>query len=57
VSKTVADQSYSFLDVIRGIIPSNIIESMSNGDILPIIFFALFFGIVMNIVGEKAKPV
>ena len=57
LSQTILDQSYSFLDVIRGIIPENIVESMSNGDILPIIFFALFFGIVMNLVGEKAKPV
>ncbi|MEA1987491.1 MAG: dicarboxylate/amino acid:cation symporter [Candidatus Marinimicrobia bacterium] len=57
VTETVVDRSYSLLDVIRGMIPSNIIESMSNGDILPIIFFALFFGIVMNFVGEKAKPV
>ena len=57
VNNIIADRSYSFLDVIRGIIPGNIIKSMSNGDILPIIFFALFFSIVMNLVGEKAKPV
>jgi Na+/H+-dicarboxylate symporter len=49
LSQTISDQNYSFLDVIRGIIPENIVES--------IIFFALFFGIVMNLVGEKAKPV
>ncbi len=57
VGKNVTEHAYSFLDVIRGIIPENIIQSMSNGDILPVIFFALFFGIVINIVGEKAKPV
>ena len=36
------------LDTLIGIIPSNIIDSMVKGDILPIIFFALIFGFFIN---------
>jgi len=46
----------SFGDLLN-IIPTNPIESLTNGDILQIIFFAIFIGIGITIVGEKANPV
>lgn len=36
--------------------PSNIIQSMASGDLLPLILFSVFFGFCLNAVGEKAKP-
>jgi Na+/H+-dicarboxylate symporter len=48
---------YSFLDVIRGLVPANVFRAMAEGDILPLIFFSLFFGGVLTTVGAKARPV
>ncbi len=41
--------------VIIDIIPKNPINSMANGDMLPIIFFSILVGISMLLVGRKAK--
>jgi Na+/H+-dicarboxylate symporter len=49
--------AYSFLDVIRGIVPGNIFAAMAGGQILPMIFFALFFGAMLSTLGEKGKTV
>lgn len=45
------------LDIFVSIVPSNIIKSMSEGDMLPIIFFSVLFGLGIAAVGEKGKPV
>lgn len=45
------------IQTLLNIIPTNPIESLTNGDVLQIIFFAIFIGIGITIVGEKAKPV
>ena len=56
VAMEVAD--YSFLDVIRGIIPSKFFGAIiSEGQVLPLIFFSLFLGSVITMVGEKGRPV
>jgi len=49
--------AYSFLDVVRGIVPENIIHVMASGDVLPLIFFSLFFGIVLNQLRDRATVV
>ncbi len=54
-TRDVAD--YSFLDVLRGIVPPNIVGAMASGQILPLIFFSLFFGVMLTMAGEKARPV
>ncbi|MFC2117764.1 dicarboxylate/amino acid:cation symporter [Bacteroidota bacterium] len=45
----------SFAETIKNIIPSNIFESLSQGNILSIIFFALIFGIFITKVSDKPK--
>ena len=50
---SVGAGNVSFIDQIVGIVPSNIFESMAKGDLLPIIFFAIIFGLFMNKVEEK----
>ena len=40
--------------ILLGIIPTNPIESLAKGDVLPIIFFALTFGIGLSIVRNHA---
>ena len=47
----------SMVDVLVGIVPKNLIDSMAKADMLPIIFFALLFGIGISLVGEKADTV
>jgi len=54
---SVATQDVSFIDQIVAIVPSNIFESMSKGDLLPIIFFAVIFGCFMNKVDQKYSGV
>jgi Na+/H+-dicarboxylate symporter len=44
-------------DFITHVIPKSIVEAMANNDILPIVVFALFFGLAAASVGEKAKMV
>ncbi|NMD71486.1 cation:dicarboxylase symporter family transporter [Bacillus sp. DNRA2] len=54
-TKTAETQSFS--DTIVHIVPKNIFESIAQGDLLPIIFFSVFFGLGIAAVGEKGKPV
>jgi proton glutamate symport protein len=50
-------QSKGFAETIVHIVPKNIFESMSQGDLLPIIFFSVLFGLGVAAIGEKGKPV
>ena len=43
-------------EVLINIVPSNPVQAMANGDMLPLIFFSILLGISMLMVGEKAKP-
>lgn len=45
------------IDTLVHIVPTNLFESMSKGELLPIIFFAVFFGLGLAAIGEKAEPV
>lgn len=44
-------------DVLLNLIPTNPFESLSKGDVLPVIVFALFFGIAAVFAREKGKAV
>ncbi|MFI9033358.1 cation:dicarboxylate symporter family transporter [Staphylococcus pasteuri] len=46
-----------FIDTIVNIVPTNFFEALNKGELLPIIFFAVFFGLGLAAVGEKAEPV
>ena len=50
---TKLSSSTSILDILKRMIPLNPISALASGDILGIIFFAIFFGIVMNFVDTK----
>jgi proton glutamate symport protein len=47
----------SIAETIVHLVPTNIFESMSKGDLLPIIFFTVFLGLGIAAIGEKGKPV
>ncbi|MDR7866991.1 MAG: dicarboxylate/amino acid:cation symporter [Sporomusaceae bacterium] len=45
------------MDVIVNMVPTNVVKAMESADMLQIIVFALFVGIGITLVGQKAKPV
>ncbi len=47
----------TLIDVVTGLIPSNIFQAASSGKILPLIVFSLLFGGVLSSLGEAGKPV
>ena len=49
--------STSIVDTLLNIIPKNPIGAMANGDMLPIIVFALFVGVMLAKLGNKADVV
>lgn len=51
------NKSFDSKTFIEHVIPSSIAESMSKNDILPIVVFALFFGIATASVGKTGKIV
>lgn len=50
-------EEVSVIDTLLGIIPTNPIQSLAEGDMLPVIFFALFVGIILAILGNKTEMV
>ena len=51
----LANSTNSIGDTLINFIPTNLFESLSNGDMLPIIFFSILFGIFITKVETKAK--
>lgn len=52
-----AESSHGLMPFLMGIIPENIVAAMAKGELLPILFFAVLFGIATAAIGEKRKPV
>ncbi|MFD1125697.1 cation:dicarboxylate symporter family transporter [Lentilactobacillus raoultii] len=42
-------------DTLLGIIPTNIFSSLASGNMMPVIFFSVFFGLGIAAIGEKGK--
>nr|P24944.1 RecName: Full=Proton/sodium-glutamate symport protein; AltName: Full=Glutamate-aspartate carrier protein [[Bacillus] caldotenax]AAA22493.1 proton glutamate symport protein [[Bacillus] caldotenax] len=57
VDTTNEVQHHSMVETFVNIVPKNIFESLSTGDMLPIIFFSVMFGLGVAAIGEKGKPV
>lgn len=52
-----AADEMSIADTVLSIVPKNPIGSLASGDMLPIIFFALFVGVVIAILGKRVEIV
>ncbi|RAS75469.1 cation:dicarboxylate symporter family transporter [Priestia endophytica] len=50
-------EDVNIADQFVHIIPSNIFQSLAEGDLLAIVFFSVLLGIGVAVVGEKGKPV
>lgn len=51
------ETSHGALEFIMSIVPENALGALASGDLLPILFFAVLFGLAAARLGEKAKPV
>lgn len=47
----------AIIEVITNMVPSNVVKAASEGEILPLIVFALVFGIVLTVIGRKGETV
>lgn len=52
-----SSKTLTISEMVLAMFPANPIEALTNGNVLQIIVFSLFFGIAINLVGSKAKPV
>lgn len=58
VSKyAAAGEQMGLLDFALHIVPSNIVKAFSEGDLLPVVFFAVLFGVALSSVGDAGKDV
>ena len=53
----IQNNSQTSKNFIDHVIPESLIKSMAANDILPIVVFALFFGLAASGVGEHGKPI
>lgn len=57
VNTTQTVVHHSFMDTFVNIVPNNIFDALTNGNMLSIIFFSVMFGLGVAAIGEKGKPV
>jgi proton glutamate symport protein len=57
VSTAKTTESHSMVDTFVNIVPTNIIQSLANGDMLAVIFFSVMFGLGVAAIGEKGTPI
>lgn len=57
VDTAAQTESHSMADTFVNIVPTNIIQSLANGDMLAIIFFSVMFGLGVAAIGEKGQPI
>src|SRR5699024_7002857 len=53
----IENKPHGLVVMILDMIPANIFKSLSNGEILPVIFFSVFFGLgLMALTNEQRQP-
>ncbi len=57
VADVAATEKTSLADTLLNIVPKNPIGALANGDMLPIILFALLIGIILAKLGERVSTV
>src|SRR5699024_6829767 len=51
------NESEGVIQTFLNIVPENPFEALTEGEILQVIFFAIFIGLAITIIGKKAEPV
>ncbi|MCW3778397.1 cation:dicarboxylate symporter family transporter [Levilactobacillus namurensis] len=55
VSTAKSAKNTGIWSTLMGIIPTNFFKSLGEGDMMPVIFFSVFFGLGTAAIGEKGK--
>nr|WP_208408544.1 dicarboxylate/amino acid:cation symporter [Sphingomonas vulcanisoli] len=53
----VSTAAFSLHDFFTHIVPASVVDAMAKNDILPIVIFALFFGVGLAAIGEAGAPI
>ena len=53
---TVAQKSQSVVEFLLGVIPTNVVGALAQGDILQVLFFAVLFGFSLSAMGRAGTP-
>jgi aerobic C4-dicarboxylate transport protein len=56
-TKQASETPHGFVDFIASIIPDNAVAAFSKGEMLPVLFFSVLFGLALASLGAKGKPV
>jgi Na+/H+-dicarboxylate symporter len=56
VATTIESQKGNFLNILLGFVPNNPLSSIANGEMVPIIVFAVMFSVALAKVGEINRP-
>ncbi|SDO59232.1 aerobic C4-dicarboxylate transport protein [Paenibacillus sp. yr247] len=56
-TKEAAASSHGFIDFITSVVPDNVMAAFAKGDMLPVLFFSVLFGLAMAGLGDRVKPV
>ncbi|MBP6772872.1 MAG: dicarboxylate/amino acid:cation symporter [Gemmatimonadaceae bacterium] len=58
VSKyTATGAQQSTLEFLLHIVPSNVISAFASGDLLPVVFFSVLFGVALTAVGDAGRDI
>jgi aerobic C4-dicarboxylate transport protein len=58
VSKyTTAGQEQSMLEFLLHIVPSNVFAAFASGELLPVVFFSVLFGVALTAVGDAGRDI
>ena len=56
VSKyTAAAEQQGMLEFFLHIVPSNVVAAFASGDLLPVVFFSVLFGVALTMVGDAGR--
>jgi aerobic C4-dicarboxylate transport protein len=56
-TKAAEETSHGFMDFVMSIVPESFIGAFANGELLPVLFIAILFGISLAAMGKNGKPV
>jgi aerobic C4-dicarboxylate transport protein len=57
-TKAAAESEHDgFINFLVGIIPDSVMGAFAKGELLPILFFSVLFGLALAGMGERAKPI
>lgn len=54
---TAAAVEQSWVDFLMNVVPSNIVAAFAGGDLLPVVFFSILFGVALTSVGDAGRDI